>query len=126
MDIANLIQTVAISRDFAGGMDKAVAKASQLLAVLRRRREVMPGLDCGDPTWEMLLDLYVRKAEGQAVSVTSACIGSGAPSTTAKRHLGTLEDRGYVARRSHPADRRSTVVYLTDKGAASLESLLVS
>lgn len=101
-----------------------MARASQLLAVLRRRREVMPGLDCGDPTWEMLLDLYVRKAEGHAVSVTSACIGSGAPSTTAKRHLGTLEDRGYVGRRSHPADRRSTVVYLTDKGAASLESLL--
>jgi hypothetical protein len=106
------------------GRDRAVAKASQLLSVLRRRREVMPGLDCGDPTWEMLLDLFVRKAEGYEVSVTSACIGSGAPSTTAKRHLGTLEDRGYVARRSHPADRRSTVVYLTDKGSASLESLL--
>jgi hypothetical protein len=32
-----------------------------------------------DPAWDILLDLYVARADGRGISVSSACIASGAP-----------------------------------------------
>ena len=48
-----------------------------------------------EPTWDILLDLYLAAAKGRPVSVSSACIGSGAPQTTAIRHLAELTELYY-------------------------------
>src|SRR3546814_5777917 len=41
----------------------------------------------GDPAWDMLLDLTAARAEHNRVSVTSLCIASGVPLTTALRWI---------------------------------------
>ncbi len=45
-----------------------------------------------DPAWDMLLDLTAARVEARRVSVTSLCIASGVPPTTALRWIGA-DDR---------------------------------
>ena len=68
-----------------------------------------------EPTWDILLDLYLAAAKGRPVSVSSACIGSGAPQTTAIRHLALLESAGLVVRSPNPIDNRAGIVTLTEE-----------
>ena len=77
-----------------------------------------------DPTWAILLDLYQSEMLGKQVSVTSICLGSGVPSTTALRYLRILEERGYIARVSDEQDKRRSFVTLTDRAREAMVSYL--
>ena len=81
-----------------------IARARQTAASalnLRRRREQALGASLfAEPAWDMLLDLYLRQSEGLRTTVSSACLGSAAPPTTALRHMAILVERGLVERRS--------------------------
>jgi hypothetical protein len=83
----------------------------------RRRRAEVFGDETlfGEPAWDILLDLFVAGEKGKRVAVTSACIGSGVPSTTALRWLNVLELRGLVEREDDNADARRSFVRLTSK-----------
>ncbi|MCB2051017.1 MAG: winged helix DNA-binding protein [Novosphingobium sp.] len=70
-----------------------------------------------DPAWDMLLDLTAARAEHERVSVTSLCIASGVPPTTALRWIGQLTEAGLVERIEDEADRRRAFIALTDKAA---------
>lgn len=67
-----------------------IAFIRQLLRNETKRREMSDGNLFGDPTWAMLLDLVVANLENRTVSVSSACIASGAPTTTALRLINKL------------------------------------
>ncbi|MFC0588188.1 winged helix DNA-binding protein [Novosphingobium aquiterrae] len=71
----------------------------------------------GDPAWDMLLDLTAARAEHTRVSVTSLCIASGVPPTTALRWIGQLTDAGLFQRVEDDSDRRRAFITLTDKAA---------
>jgi len=70
-----------------------------------------------DPAWDMLLDLTAARAEHLRVSVTSLCIASGVPPTTALRWIGVLSEAGLVKRVEDQSDRRRAFIALTDKAA---------
>ena len=70
-----------------------------------------------DPAWDMLLDLTAARAEHKRVSITSLCIASGVPSTTALRWIQQLVDEGWFERVEDDTDRRRTFIALTDNGA---------
>lgn len=70
----------------------------------------------GEPAWDILLDLFAAELRGEAISITSACIASGVPSTTALRWVGLLEAKGYVERKPDPVDARRSFVGLTLRG----------
>ena len=76
----------------------------------------------GDPAWDMLLDLTVARAEHTRVSVTSLCIASGVPPTTALRWIGQMTEAGLFQRVEDEADRRRAFVALTDKAADAMAS----
>jgi hypothetical protein len=42
-----------------------------------------------DPAWDILIDLFIASEEDQRISVSSACIGSAVPTTTALRYIKT-------------------------------------
>jgi len=65
-----------------------------------------------DPAWNMLLDLFIQRVEGKRVSVSSACVASAAPMTTALRYLDMLEERGLLARVPDLLDKRRILVEL--------------
>ena len=77
-----------------------------------------------DPAWEMLLDLAVAAESGRSISVTSLCIASGAPTTTALRRIEDLQAAGLVERLPDSADRRRIIVRLTEKGKASMQAFV--
>lgn len=73
-----------------------------------------------DPAWDMLLDLTAARAEHVRVSVTSLCIASGVPPTTALRWISQMTDAGLLQRAEDEADRRRAFVTLTDKAAEAV------
>ena len=77
-----------------------------------------------DPSWTMLLELACAHLQQTRVSVTSVCMASGAPDTTALRYLRLLEDDGLVERSRDLQDGRRTFVHLTLKARKSLAEML--
>ncbi len=99
-----------------------LALARKAYALRRRRATIFGNPDLfGEPAWDILLDLYIAHAEGKAVSVSSACIGSAAPATTGLRWLGVLADEGFVARENDHDDQRRVMVRLSPSGLAAME-----
>ena len=77
-----------------------------------------------DPAWDILLDLYAAKLEGRSVSISSACIASMVPPTTALRWITLLEERGLVMRSYDEADRRRKYVALTERAQEAIGTYL--
>lgn len=74
----------------------------------------------GEPAWDILLDLFIAAKERRRVSVTSACIGSAVPSTTALRWIAILEKQGLLVREADPGDARRVYVKLSARGYAAM------
>lgn len=73
-----------------------------------------------DPAWDMLLDLTAARAEHRRVSVTSLCIASGVPTTTALRWMKLIEQAGLIQRVEDDTDRRRAFVTLSEQGAVAM------
>jgi DNA-binding MarR family transcriptional regulator len=73
-----------------------------------------------DPAWDMLLDLAAARAEHVRVSVTSLCIASGVPPTTALRWINQMTQMGLLEREEDDCDRRRAFVRLSDKAAHAI------
>ena len=83
----------------------------------RRRTKIFQSDDLfGEPAWDILLDLFIAAKERRRVSVTSACIGSAVPSTTALRWIAILERQGLLLREADPGDARRVYVKLSARG----------
>lgn len=102
-----------------------------LIAVARREYQLrqarighIPEHLLGEPAWDILLDLYVNQLEPVGISVTSSCIASGVPATTALRWLGVLETEGWIERRGDENDRRRYYLTLTAHGRGKMTAIL--
>lgn len=100
----------------------AIPEAGQLTDYIRellrkemKRREIGGGELFGDPAWEMLLDLLLAKIEGRRVSVSSACIASGAPMSTALRLVRRLVGENVLCRLPDEHDRRRHFLVINPK-----------
>lgn len=91
----------------------------------RRQRDRFFDADLfAEPAWDILLDLFISGSLGRSVSVTSACIASGSPSTTALRWLRLLETRGLIDRRPSLKDRRTFWLSLSERGHRKMTAFL--
>lgn len=83
---------------------------------IRRQRDQRFGADLfRDPAWNMMLDLARHRIDRKRCAVTSACIASGVPPTTALRWIEMLIDRGLVVREPDENDARRAWLSLTDE-----------
>ena len=108
-------------REAGAGAQSTVLAAAAEACAARRRLYALFGrrLFC-DPSWDILLELFVSTLEGRKVTVSTACMSACAPTTTALRHIAYLVQEGLVVRRPHPADARSTYLELTAQAVARL------
>lgn len=91
----------------------------------RRRRNDVFGEDLfGEPAWDLLLELYAAEITQQRVSISSACIASAVPPTTALRWIEKLEKEGWIGREGDPLDRRRYWVFLKEQGIAAMRKYL--
>jgi hypothetical protein len=84
------------------------------------RARFLDGELFADPAWDILLDLTAARAEHARVSVTSLCIASGVPPTTALRWIAQMTEAGLLARVEDETDRRRAFIALTDKAADAM------
>nr|WP_047167910.1 response regulator [Sphingomonas sp. Y57] len=95
-----------------------------LLRKEAKRRALLDGRLFGDCTWSVLLDLLAAKLDGREVSVSSACIASGAPTTTALRLINRLVGENILERLPDAQDRRRDFLRLSPDVEASLLAYL--
>ena len=97
-----------------GSAATAVQRARKLYQS-RRKREALFGPELfQDPSWDIMLDLFIAREEHRPIGISSACLASAAPPTTGLRHLNALIDRGVVVRSASRADGRVSFVALSD------------
>ncbi|WP_347567177.1 MarR family transcriptional regulator [Sphingobium sp. BYY-5] len=95
--------------------DRLISVAKQYLEIRRQRCEEVPDL-FQDPAWDILIDLFLSNLNGKRVSVSSACIASCAPPTTALRYIGHLQERGFIDSSCDKQDGRLRILNLTPMG----------
>ncbi len=121
---APLEQTSAISAKESSRVGKAALPDPRLVRSILRQRQLRgrffdPSL-FGDPAWDILLDLTAARAEHARVSVSSLCIASGVPPTTALRWIGQMVDAGLLERQEDVTDRRRAFIALSDSAADAM------
>lgn len=97
-----------------------------MIAQLNRRKGHFPEATFEDPQWMMMLELFIASEEGRNVSISSLCVASGVPATTALRHIRTLVARGMFERVSHPRDKRICHVRLSREAKNQMIGYLVT
>lgn len=73
-----------------------------------------------DPAWDMLLDLFAARLEGEQVAVSSLCIAAAVPPTTALRWIKAMTDNGMFERHADPTDGRRVFIRLADPASDAM------
>jgi len=120
---------IPMSLEKGGGIDYDDLPRLKQIALLEykrreRRKKYFYSELFGEPAWDMLLELFVAKADGIRVSATSICIASQAPMTTALRWLEILGSRGLIVKQADMLDGRRTLIELSDDGFRIMQSHL--
>ena len=105
-----------------GPVARKRAALSELKTMRRLRSQYFPAELFSDPCWEMLLDLYDAALVGAEVTVTSLGAASGVPQTTALRRMETLQAHHLIVRTEDKADKRRTIIKLSDAGMQAVEN----
>jgi hypothetical protein len=103
-------------------VDAAMVRA--LIKLRRDRDRHFPSEIFADPAWDMLLDLAAARLEGQRVSVSSLCIASAVPTTTALRWIRSLSEAGLFVRATDARDARRTWIGLSDEAHQAMMAWL--
>lgn len=132
-DVGRIAETLASLAEepqgFRGEGEEEALDAGAIRAIIRARRlreNYFPASLFADPAWDMLLDLLAARLEGTPVAVSSLCIASAVPATTALRWIRTLTDRGLLVRVADPRDGRRIFIDLSDQAARTLGAYLRS
>lgn len=77
-----------------------------------------------DPAWDILLDLTESRLEGREISISSLCLASGVPPSTALRWIKSMTDEGMLVRRADPTDGRRFIVEMSEPTAMAMTKCL--
>lgn len=123
---APVVGVPAQPAETAPGPDPILMLARALYAGRTTRGTHLPGIALGEPSWDMLLALYVAARDGEDLLVSALYSASRSPTSTALRHLKRLRDKHYVEVEMHGSDSRKRLVRLAPTGQARIEGLLAA
>jgi len=92
----------------------------------KRRLSYFPAEIFHEPSWDMLLMLYIARVDDRVLYVKTLVLAADAPITTSQRWIDHLAKLKLVVRTEDPADRRRIHVMLSDAGCAAMEKYLSS
>lgn len=115
-DLASKIRSVRITSPETSLTDISPLARAKLHYKSRRKRELIFGSNdlLGEPAWDMIVDLFIASEEGNRVSVTSLCVASAVPTTTALRWISILENEGIIFRVADEKDARRFFLFLSE------------
>jgi hypothetical protein len=111
------------SRGRDPGID-LVQLAEKLYKARRIRERFFPVYLFVEPTWDLLLDLYVAHHRSRIVITSGACIAAGVPLTTGLRWIEKLDAAGVVERSPSPTDHLLVLISLTAQSLERMDELL--
>jgi len=91
-----------------------------LIKVRRERARYLSPELFAEPAWDILLDLLRAEIGQHRVSVSSLCIASGVPATTALRYINTMTEQDIIVRRRDPHDGRRVFIELASEVSRAL------
>lgn len=103
-----------------------LSRAEGIYRARRQRERFFHDSLFGEPAWDIMLDLFIQGERGQSVSVSSACIGSGVPTTTALRWIQALMSKELLRRTPDENDARRINVTLSEKGRSLMAQFIRS
>jgi DNA-binding MarR family transcriptional regulator len=112
--------------DEAWHRDTLSALALSKYRVRRARDNYFPKQLFGEPAWDILLDLYINHGLDRKISVSSLCVASMVPATTALRYIAMLEDHKFLRKVPAKSDRRVSLVELTEEGHKAMDEYLTN
>jgi DNA-binding MarR family transcriptional regulator len=101
---------------------KTLAKSH--LALMRGRNSLI-GIDLSDSAWTVLIDLFLHE-DKKDISVSSACLASGRPATSALRQIRILCDLGLLERYHAHSDKRIVYLKLNSCARLAVEKFLIN
>ncbi|MGV3511249.1 MAG: hypothetical protein ACO1OX_04505 [Novosphingobium sp.] len=104
--------------------DQVLQYAKEICAFRRKRGNWLPQDLFGEPAWDILLELFIMRMQGQSARVKTACIASGVPATTALRWINLLERKGLVSSYADTVDHRVRWICLNDEPYQKLFQML--
>ncbi|MEY4270239.1 MAG: hypothetical protein RLZZ58_1455, partial [Pseudomonadota bacterium] len=107
---------------FFGTQPADGALVRRMIRQRRLRDRFFPADIFADPAWDMLLDLFAAKLERRTVSVSSLCIASAVPATTALRWIKSLTDAGVFVREADPHDGRRIFIALSETAETGMRA----
>ncbi len=87
-----------------------------------QRVRALDGIAEPDATWNMLAELLRARLTRRRVSVTSLCLASRSPVTSALRRIERLLGAGLITYTLDPNDRRRKYIDLTAEGLARVQA----
>lgn len=103
-------------------MELRILDALSEIDDLRTRQ--LDGIVEGDAAWSMLAELLRARLTRRRISVTSLCLASKSPVTTALRRIERLLEAGLVTYSLDPKDRRRKYIELTEEGTLRLHGVV--
>jgi hypothetical protein len=91
-----------------------------------QRARALDGIAEPDATWNMLAELLRARLTRRRVSVTSLCLASRSPVTSALRRIERLLAAGLITYTLDPKDRRRKYIDLTADGLARVQAAVRS
>ena len=116
-----LLSAVAADKGIAA---RRLGEAKALLTARLKRAACFTGVRFSDPSFDMILQLYVATQEQRHITVSQLSSLSGGSSTTALRHIEHLEALGYILREADQVDRRRANVTMLPSLQAAVDEWL--
>jgi DNA-binding MarR family transcriptional regulator len=98
--------------------------AQRIYRERRRRERFFPSGLFGEPTWDILLDLFVAGEGNRHRAIKEVCLNSHVPDATALRYIEQLVEHRLVERHPDKTDNRRKFLRLTPKGARCMVGYL--
>jgi DNA-binding MarR family transcriptional regulator len=102
-----------------GDDSRLLHRATQIIALRRRRVQTFGKGMFGEPAWDILLVLYTT---GGGLTMNRLAQLAGVSQATGIRWMGYLFDQKLISKQPDPTDARSLRVMLTNKGKSALDA----
>jgi DNA-binding MarR family transcriptional regulator len=90
-----------------------IAALRRIIRERRVRERFFKEVRFGEPAWDIILDLTLAWFEGKSVAVSSLCIASGVPMSTAMRWINDMIEAGLINRWIDPVDGRRNLMQIS-------------